>query len=43
MICKCEGFIIQLHDELRNLEAELLSSVCNNVEIGRLLQKISNE
>ena len=43
MICKRGGFIVQRHDELRNLEAELLSSVCSDVEIEPLLQQISNE
>ena len=43
MICKRGGFIIQRHDELRNLEAELLSSVCSDVQIEPLLQEISNE
>ena len=43
MICKRGGFIVQRHDELRNLEAELLSSVCSDLEIEPLLQQISNE
>ena len=43
MICNRGGFIIQRHDELRNLEAELLSSVYSDVEIEPLLQVISNE
>ena len=43
MVCQRGGFIIQRHDELRNLETELLSSVCSDVEIEPLLQEISNE
>ena len=43
MICKRGGFIIQRHDELRNLEAELYSSVRSDVEIEPLLQEISND
>ena len=43
MICRRGGFIIQRHDELRNMEAELLSSVCNDVEVEPLLQEISSE
>ena len=43
MICRRGGFIIQRHNELRDLEAELLSSVCNDVEIEPVLQDISNE
>ena len=43
MICKRGGFIIQCCDELRNLEAELLSSVCSDAEIEPLLQEFPNE
>lgn len=43
MICRRGGFIIQRHNELRDLEADLLSSVCNDVEIEPVLQDISNE
>ena len=43
MICRRGGFIIQRHDELRNLEAELLKSVCNDVELEPVLQDITNE
>ena len=32
MLCKHGGFIIQRHNELRDLEADLLDLVCNNVE-----------
>ena len=43
MVCRRGGFIIQRHDELRNLEAELLRSVCNDVEVEPILQDITNE
>ena len=42
-ICKRGGLAIQHYDELRNLEAELLSSVCSDVQMAPLLQEISNE
>ena len=32
MLCKHGGFIIQRHNELRDLEADLLDLVCNDVE-----------
>ena len=34
---------MQRHHQLRNLEAELLSSVCSDVQIEHFLQEISNE
>jgi len=43
MICRRGGFIIQRHNELRDLEAELLSMVCNDVEIEPVLQEITGE
>ena len=43
MVCRRGGFIIQRHDELRNLEADLLSSVCSDVEVEPVLQDITNE
>ena len=33
MICKRGGFIIQRHNELRDLEGELLKTVCYDVEV----------
>ena len=33
MICKRGGFVIQRHNELRDLEAELLSMVCSDREV----------
>ena len=43
MICKRGGFITQRHNELRDLEADLLSMVCSDVEIEPVLQDISGE
>ena len=43
MICKKGGFIIQRHNELRDLEAELLNIVCNDVQIEPALQEIDGE
>ena len=43
MICRQDGFIIQPHNELRDLEADLLSTVCNDVEIEPVLQEVRGE
>ena len=43
MICKLGGFITQRHNELRDLEAELLSMVCSDIEIEQVLKDISGE
>ena len=43
MICKLGGFVIQRHNELRDLEAELLSTVCSDVETEPVLLDISRE
>ena len=43
MLCKKGGFIIQRHNELRDLEADLLSMVCNDVEIEPQLQDMTGE
>ena len=43
MICKRGGFVIQRHNELRDLEAEMLRMVCNGVEIEPVLQDITEE
>ena len=40
IICKRGG---QRHDQLRNLEAALLSSVCSDVQMEYFLQEIFNE
>ena len=43
MTCKRGGFIIQRHNELRDLAADLLDLVCNNVETEPALQEITGE
>ena len=43
MICKRGGFVIQRHNELRDLEADLLSMVCSDVEVEPILQDITEE
>ena len=43
MICKRGGLVTQRHNELRDLEAELLNMVCTDVEIEPVLQDISGE
>jgi hypothetical protein len=39
----CAGFIIQRHNELRDLEAMLLNEVCYDVEVEPCLQQITGE
>ena len=43
MICMRGGFVIQRHNELRDLEAELLNMVCKYVATEPLLQDIEGE
>ena len=43
MICKRCGFIIQRHNELRDLVVELLRMVCNWVETEPVLQDFTGE
>ena len=43
MIGKRGGFVTQRHNELSDLEAELLNMVCTDVEIEPVLQDISGE
>lgn len=43
MICKRGGFVIQRHNELRDLEAEFLTMVCNDVAIEPVLQDVEGE
>ena len=43
MICKLGGFVTQRHKELSDLEAELLSMVCRDVEVEPVLQEITGE
>ncbi|PFX26663.1 hypothetical protein AWC38_SpisGene8659 [Stylophora pistillata] len=43
MVCKKGGFIIQRHNELRDLEAEFLGIVCKDVELESQLQDTTGE
>ena len=43
MTCRNGGFVIQRHNEIRDLEAALLSTVCKEVEIEPPLQQITGE
>ena len=43
MVCQRGGFIIQRHNELRDLEAEMLRMVCNDVEVEPVLQEVTGE
>lgn len=43
MICKRGGFVIQRHNELRDLEAEFMSMVCKDVVTEPVLQDVSGE
>ena len=43
MICKRGGFVIQRHNELRDLEAELLSTVYKDVQVEPVLQQVTGE
>ena len=40
MACQRDGFIVQRHNELRDLEAEMLRIVCNDVEVEPVLQAV---
>ena len=42
-ICKKGGFITMRHNELCDLEAELLNTVCKDVQIQPVLQDITRE
>ena len=43
MICKRDGFVIQRHNKLRDLEAEVLNTVFSDVKVEPLFQDISVE
>ena len=43
MVCQRGGFVIQGHNELRDLEAEMLRMVCNDVEVEPVLQEVAGE
>lgn len=42
MVCK-QGFIIQRHNELHDLEADVLNIVCHDVQVEPILQEIMGE
>ena len=37
------GFIIQRHNELQDLEAQMLNLVCHDVEVEPVLQEITGQ
>ena len=43
MVRKRGGFIIQRHNKLRDLEAEMLRMVCNDVEVEPVLHEVTGE
>ena len=43
MICQRGGLIIQRHNEIRDLEAELLDMVCHDVAVEPTLQPLTGE
>ena len=43
MVCQRGGFIIQRYNELRDLEAEMLRVVSNDVEVKPVLQEVTRE
>ena len=43
MVCRRGGLIIQRHNEIRDLEAEMLRMVCTDVETVPVLQEITRE
>ena len=43
MICKRGAFIIQRHNELRDLEAQILNLVCHDVEVEPVQPEITGE
>ena len=43
LVCRHGGLIIQRHNEIRDLEAEMLRMVCIDVEIEPVLQEITGE
>ena len=43
MVCQRGGFVIQRHNELRDLEAEMLRTVCNDVEVEPVLREVTGE
>ena len=42
-VCQRGGFIIQRHNEIRELEAEMLRMVFNDVEVEPVLEELTGE
>ena len=43
LICMRGGYIMQRHNEIRDLEAEILQAVCTDVEVEPVLQEVTGE
>ena len=43
MVCQRGGFSIQRHNELRDLEVEMLRMVCYDVEVEPVLQEVTGK
>ena len=43
LFCRKGGLVITIHNELRNLTAEMVREVCKNVVIERLLTPLTRE
>ena len=43
MIFMCGGYIIQPHNEIRDLKSEILQAVCTEVEMEPVLQEVTGE
>ena len=43
MVCQRSGSGIQRHNELRDLEAQILRMVCNDVEVEPVLREVTGE
>ena len=43
MVCKRGGFVIQRHNELWDLEADMLYMVCHDAQVEPVLQEITGE
>ena len=43
VICMRGGYIIQRHNEIRDLEAEIMQAVCTDVEMEPVVQEVTGE
>ena len=43
LICMRGGNIIQRHNEIRDLEAEILQAVCTDIKVEPVLQEVTGE